>query len=152
MLLHFAILSKPDTCTHGRRLYPFWYSTCTVHPWPCTSWRNLASSDGRSPPRRRSRPVRSWGRGRSCSPSVWAERYKIKPMGYGTSLAIFWSIFNQADLGVEVLLWIGQVLPEYWLALVGIQDVDKIRSIGHVNIYVNHYIRNFPPKFTNSFT
>ena len=73
-------LSKGDTCTHGKRLNLSWYSICTVPPCPCIWWQNFASSDDHSPLHRRSRPVRSWVRGRSCNPSV----------SPGCSLDIFW--------------------------------------------------------------
>ena len=64
-------ISKPDTCTHGKRLHPSWCSTCRVHPCPCRPWQTGASSDDRSPLHRSWSPVRSLGHGRSCSPLAW---------------------------------------------------------------------------------
>ena len=61
-----------DTCTHGRRLCPSWYSICTARPSPRSPSQTCASPDDRSLLHKWLRPRRSWGRGRSCSPWVWS--------------------------------------------------------------------------------
>ena len=92
----FCHFSKPDTCTHGRRQHLSWYSICTFRPSSCILWQNPASLDDRSPLHIQWRPVRSWGSGRSCSPSVSPgfsfSRYflinsqSISPGSWGTHL------------------------------------------------------------------
>ena len=51
-------------------LYLSWCSTWTPHCSICNPLRTSDSRSGHSPPRKQLHPVRSWGRGRSCSPSA----------------------------------------------------------------------------------